>query len=165
MNKAIFNTQWFEIHEIVNTNSNDQIYYGIKAPDYVTCVALDELDQIILVSQYRPVIGKYSLETPGGQVDKGQSPQEAIYNELVEETGYIFNSIKKIATVDPDVGRLMNKLHIYKAYDVKDVLNSVEEGIEVRKYTLNEVNSLINSGSFTSAYSILAISLALKEDI
>ena len=162
MSKIIFNTNWFEMHEIVNEKSKNEIFHGIKPPDYVTCVAFDENNRIILISQYRPIIGRNSLETPGGQVDKNQSPDEAIRNELIEEIGYEYNSIEKILTLDPDVGRLMNKLHIYKANKVKNILSSNEEGIEIKKFEIAQIKPLIESGELKSAFSILAISLVVK---
>ena len=161
MHKTIFKTQWFELKEIINPLSQKEIFYGIKAPDYVTCVPFDNDDKIILVSQFRPVINRFSLETPGGQVDNGQNPLEAIRNELIEETGYDFESIEKIASLDPDVGRLMNKLHIFKATGPKKLNPNIEEGIIVEKYTIEELKELIEKELFTSAYSILALKLSL----
>ena len=123
MSKIIFNTNWFEMHEIVNEKSKNEIFHGIKPPDYVTCVAFDENNRIILISQYRPIIGRNSLETPGGQVDKN---------------------------------------HIYKANKVKNILSSNEEGIEIKKFEIAQIKPLIESGELKSAFSILAISLVVK---
>jgi 8-oxo-dGTP pyrophosphatase MutT (NUDIX family) len=50
-------------------------------------VALDELDRVVLVGQWRYPLEAYSWELPegGGEVD--ESPFEAIRRELAEETG------------------------------------------------------------------------------
>lgn len=43
----------------------------------------------ILVEQYRPPIGDYSLEFPAGLVDQNETAEAAALRELKEETGYI----------------------------------------------------------------------------
>ena len=163
MSKIIFKTPWFELQEIINPKEPKEIFYGLNALDYVTCVPFDKEGKVILISQFRPVLNKFCLETPGGQVDNGQSPLEAISNELIEETGYEFESIIKINTLDPDVGRLMNKLHIFKAVNIKNIVSKPEKGIEVKKYHVREIKELIKKNIFTTAYSILALSLAINE--
>ena len=83
--KIVFKKKWFNLFEIKDeiTNSN---FYGIKPLDYVTAVAFDNDGMILLVIQRRPVIDKNnSLETPGGQVDKGDTPLQSIKKELREE--------------------------------------------------------------------------------
>ncbi|CCE34304.1 hypothetical protein E4U22_006787 [Claviceps purpurea] len=45
--------------------------------------------EIILQKQYRPPIGKVTIEVPAGLVDAGESAEEAAIRELREETGYI----------------------------------------------------------------------------
>ncbi|KAG2485790.1 hypothetical protein HYH03_015501 [Edaphochlamys debaryana] len=45
--------------------------------------------QVLVVKQYRPPLGKYTVELPAGLVDKDESPQVAALRELKEETGYV----------------------------------------------------------------------------
>lgn len=161
MNKVIFSTNWFDLFEIKN-KFNDEKYYGLKPPDYVTAVAFDHEGQINLIYQNRPVIGKIkSLETPGGQVDEGDNPLNAIKKELIEETGLLYKNIEKVAVLEPDVGRLMNKLHIFKADNPKAV-NQPEEGITLLKVLPENIINLIKEKKLTNAYSIAALSIVLN---
>lgn len=45
--------------------------------------------QVLVVKQYRPPMGKHTIELPAGLVDKDESPQTAALRELKEETGYV----------------------------------------------------------------------------
>ncbi|KAH8147716.1 uncharacterized protein LAJ45_08181 [Morchella importuna] len=43
---------------------------------------------LLLQKQYRPPIGKVTLEIPAGLIDAGETPEECAIRELYEETGY-----------------------------------------------------------------------------
>ena len=165
MKKIIYQNKWLDLYELDNKISPGEKFYGVKPPDYVTTVALDSEQMVFMVSQYRPVIGEFSLETPGGQIDEGQSPEEAINQELIEELGHSFGRIERVAVLHPDVGRLMNKLYIFKASLPSPESIEPERGIEVRRYSSKSLARLIASGELKSAYSIAALSLVLGPDL
>ena len=45
--------------------------------------------ETVLVQQYRPPTGTYTLEFPAGLIDKGESARDAALRELKEETGFV----------------------------------------------------------------------------
>ena len=161
MKRIIFSKKWFDLYEIFDKKSNSN-FYGIKPPDYVTAVAFDKSGKLLLVIQERPVIEKTkSLETPGGQVDQGETPITSIKRELEEELGLSFKNISRVAVLEPDVGRLMNKLHVFKAENpifVKDP----EVGIKVLTIDPEDLIEFIYNGELSNAYSIAAISIVLN---
>ena len=161
MKRIIFSKKWFDLYEIFDKKSNSN-FYGIKPPDYVTAVAFDRNGEIFLVMQERPVIEKTkSLETPGGQVDKGETPIKSIKRELVEELGLSFENVNRVAILEPDVGRLMNKLHVFKAENPKFV-SDPEIGIKVLTIDPEDLIQYIYNGKLSNAYSIAAISIVLN---
>ncbi len=67
---------------------NETDFYLRSGHDSIACVALTNDQQVILVKQFRPGPKKVLLELPGGGLQPGESPEEAMARELLEETGY-----------------------------------------------------------------------------
>uniref|UniRef100_A0A7S1G137 Nudix hydrolase domain-containing protein n=1 Tax=Corethron hystrix TaxID=216773 RepID=A0A7S1G137_9STRA len=57
----------------------------------------------LLVEQYRPPVGRTTLEFPAGLIDKGETPEQAALRELREETGYVGEK----CSVLPQVSRML----------------------------------------------------------
>jgi 8-oxo-dGTP pyrophosphatase MutT (NUDIX family) len=45
--------------------------------------------EVVLVRQFRPPVGGYTVELPAGLIDAGESPEQAAVRELREETGLV----------------------------------------------------------------------------
>lgn len=56
--------------------------------DSVAVLALTDAQEVVLVREFRPGPEEVLLELPGGQVEDGQTPEEAARAELLEEAGY-----------------------------------------------------------------------------
>ncbi len=63
------------------------------AVDAVAILAVLQHDgappKTILVTQFRPPVGSYTVELPAGLIDEGETPAEAAVRELHEETGLV----------------------------------------------------------------------------
>lgn len=69
-----------------------------------------------------------------------ENPKQAARNELFEETGYLEKKLELLGVLNPDVGRLTNKLWCYFAKDLKQVKDWVpEDGIKLVKYPADQV--------------------------
>lgn len=64
-------------------------YYIKKEQPTVAVFAVTDMNDVILVEQFRPGPKKVIRELPGGFIDAGETPRQAAERELFEETGYI----------------------------------------------------------------------------
>src|SRR5690606_3102665 len=90
-------------------------YYVLEYPEWANAIAITEDNEVLLVKQYRHAAGEVVLEIPGGVVDPGEAPLEAIQRELLEETGYLFTDIAKICELWPNPATGNNKTHSFLA--------------------------------------------------
>lgn len=87
--KSVLSTPYFELQasDGIGVDSAEP-YYRITGPDSAISCVFDNESNVLLVSQFRPSLGKYTLEVPAGAVDQGEKPIEAARREIREETGH-----------------------------------------------------------------------------
>ena len=141
-------------------------YYVLEYPDWANAVALTEDNQVILIRQYRHASGEVILEIPGGCVDEGEVPDLAIKRELLEETGYEFDSIELISTVYANPSTAANKTYSYLAKGGRKVSGQSLDGgeeIEVLTVSIDELKKLLLENKIGQALHTSAIFYALTK--
>lgn len=84
-------------------------YYVLEYPNWVNMVAVTENDELILVKQYRHGVKEFVLEIPGGVIDPGEDAITAARREMLEETGYAFDTATELASLYPNPATSDNK--------------------------------------------------------
>jgi len=141
-------------------------YYVYEFPDWVIAVALTTDGKFILERQYRHAAGITSIELPGGCVDKADASLEAaVRRELLEETGYVFESVEPLGKVSANPATDNNWAHLYLAtggrLEQQQKLDPGEE-IEVCLYTYEELKRLLNENGIAQSMHISAFFYAFQ---
>lgn len=165
----LVNTPWAVLRKDSCVMPNGYIvpeYYILEYPNWVNVVALTETNEIILVRQYRHGIKESVLEIPGGVIDDGEDSLTAAKRELLEETGYLFDSFEKICELFPNPATSNNITTTYLARGGKKVQEQnldLQEDIEVILAFPNEVKELLLRNEFGQALHVAALFYALLE--
>jgi ADP-ribose pyrophosphatase len=121
-------------------------YYVLEYPDWANAVALTKDNKLILVRQYRHAADIISLEVPGGVIEAAEEPEIGVRRELLEETGYTFESCELIATLYPNPATSTNRTFTYLLKGgVKTQEQHLDEHeiLNVEEYTIDEVKQLL----------------------
>lgn len=119
---------------------------------------VDEKNRVLLVRQYRLPALRYLWELPAGRVDPGETVLQAARRELMEETGYRARKMTKLVDFWASPGFLAEKMTVYLATGLTSGEQSPmeDERIELRWFTVAEMDKLISSGKMPDAKTVLA---------
>lgn len=141
-------------------------FYTFEAPNWANIVAVTPDDKVIMVRQYRHGIDDFTLEFPAGIAEDGETSLDTIRRELLEETGYITESIELIGSVDTNPAFLNNKCYSYLARIVQKVdaqkLDETES-IEAIEVPLSDIPGMIAEGKITHSLSIAAYYFSIQQ--
>ncbi|MEV7660676.1 NUDIX hydrolase [Paenarthrobacter sp. NPDC089316] len=93
-------------------------YYVQENPEWVSVVAMDRNQRVVLIREYHHGAGIVGLGLPGGAVDpKDSSFDEAVRRELREETGYEAGELHSLGHSWANWNSQSNRVHFYLALD------------------------------------------------
>ena len=140
----------------------------VEHGDCVAIIAVDDKDNILLVSQFRKSVEKELLEIPAGGIDPGETPEDCVRRELREETGFLPRKVERLGGFYSSPGYCTEYLHLYLATDLVSSPLQAEDSESIRlvRMPLAQIPGLIASGSICDAKSIagLLIFLEYKKD-
>lgn len=117
------------------------------------CVlAITKQGRVVVFEQYRPGPEKVLKELPGGGIEQGESPEQGIARELLEETGYKGN-IEFVGT-NWHCGYSTRLRHNFVATEcekVQEPNHDKNEFGKVIELSMEDFRALLRSGELTDA--------------
>ncbi|MDQ2873062.1 MAG: NUDIX hydrolase [Candidatus Eremiobacteraeota bacterium] len=146
-------------------------YYVRESRGFVVIFALTESGEVVLVRQYKHGIARVLLELPAGAIDEGETAEHCALRELLEETGYAAQSMKRLASFVTEPTNSNSLAHLFLARDAKKVSGQqldVTEAIDIELVPLRELQAHVRSGAIdsmphvASIYTVLDVLGALR---
>jgi ADP-ribose pyrophosphatase len=133
----------------------------VMHPGSVGILPVLEDGRLVLIRQFRYVVGSSLLEIPAGTVEKGESPEECAARELQEETGYRAGKLTLLSAFYLAPGYSNEFMWLFKATELEagEMRPMPDESIEVRRLSPEEALQMIRSGEIRDVKTICAILL------
>ncbi|HTO03403.1 MAG TPA: NUDIX hydrolase [Opitutus sp.] len=156
----IFSVRSTQFRHPVRRDERD--FVVIDPPDWVNVIAVTPDGKIVLVRQFRYGANSFSLEIPGGVIERGELPEVAGVRELQEETGYVGSPARVLGTVQPNPAIQSNRCHfllVEHAIANMPLAWDQDEEIELNVLPVEEAFALARSGGITHALTLNAFFL------
>lgn len=144
-------------------NGKTAIYDFVGHNGAAAAVAVLDDGRLLMVSQYRNALDRFTIEIPAGGLEPGEPTIKAAAREVEEETGYTCGKIEPLITIRTTVAFCNEKIDIYLATNLKKGEQHLDEDefVNVKAYTLEELEEMIYTGKIEDSKTIAAI-LAYK---
>lgn len=161
--KPIFSAVLFKVEEctLKQKNGKTNIHHNAIRRPTVSVFPVDNSYKLYLVSQYRYLLQKTTLEATAGFIHKGESSLEAAKRELKEETGLVAKEWKELSVVETSASVFNGQYHIFLAKDLKLKETDFDEDEEITlvKISLEDAIRKVIDGEINHASSMIGILL------
>lgn len=152
-----FRNQWIEVHV------NGYTFVSRTKESVVILPYFSGTDSFLLVSQFRPPIGKTIWQFPAGLVETGDSLVGAARRELSEETGYKSAKLVKLGLIHPDPGIISGPGYFFLSIDPVKILNRQTEIAEpigrIKKFKIRELEKMIAADKIRDGWTLSGLML------
>lgn len=133
----------------------------VDHPGSVVIIPITDCGEIVLIEQWRPAIGKYSVELPSGTRELDESEENTAHRELREESGFRSTSLWRIGQLYPLTGYSTELCAVYVAHGlVRDPLPQDKlEDIQTVTESVDAVWRLITNNEIDDALTVAAMAL------
>ena len=115
--------------------------------------------KVLLVKQFRYPYKQEIYEIPAGKINPNETPEETALRELEEEGGVKAARVVKLFDVYPSPGYTDEIIRIYKAEDVTDSVQRLDEDefLSGEWFSKDKLKEMISSGEIKDAKTLIAL--------
>jgi ADP-ribose pyrophosphatase len=138
----------------------------IRHPGSVVIIPVTAQNEIVLVRQYRPAIGRWAWELPAGSLKPGEDVEYAARRECQEEIGQVAARLEQLGSFFPTPGYCDEQMTFFKATGLRapgagdaEAHQDEDEDIETRPFTHAQLQQMISSGEIIDLKTVAGLSL------
>jgi 8-oxo-dGTP pyrophosphatase MutT (NUDIX family) len=147
------------VDEVVLPNGRQAALEVVHHPGGAAIVALNDLQQVCLLRQYRYVAGGWIWELPAGKLEPSEPPELTARRELTEEAGVIASEWLSLGSILSSPGVFAEVIHLYLAQGLATARSQLEESevLEVHWISFRQACDMALSGELRDAKSIIGL--------
>jgi ADP-ribose pyrophosphatase len=157
----ILETKKFSVHikKFILPNGREYESAYVNHRGSVVVIPFLTDNELLMIKQYRPILGKWLIEFPAGTIEENEPPENTARRELIEETGYSPNSLEYVHSFYVSPGITNEKMYIFIAKGLRHVGSKPEyhELIEVIKININDLYELVRKKVIEDGKSLVAV--------
>ena len=148
-----------------SATGNRGTFYLVNSLDWAGVIPVVDTRagrMIVMIRQFRHGTGRLSLEFPGGVVERGEDPAQAVGRELTEETGYRAEMIVPLGLLSPNPAFMTNAFHAFVAEGcLHEREQSLDEHEEIEVLLVPEREAIDMVGAEDYAHALMTATLFL----
>ncbi len=109
------------VEQVSLPNGTTARYEIVHHPGGAAVVAVDHMQRVCLLRQFRPAASGWVWELPAGRLEPGEPPQDTARRELVEEAGCAAARWSELGSVLSSPGVFAETIHLYLAQELQTV--------------------------------------------
>jgi 8-oxo-dGTP pyrophosphatase MutT (NUDIX family) len=164
--RSIYTSPWVELWlEDVEIPGRERFeHHVVRMRPTVIAVVFDEASEhVLLLWRHRFITDTWGWEVPGGWIDDGEAPSDAVRREVEEETGWRAGPITELGSWFNMPGISDARCTLYRA-DGATLIGSPQDASEsthVDWVSVHDIPRLIADRQITDGDTLIALSLVL----
>lgn len=128
-------------------------------PGATVIVPVFDNGDVLLERQHRYPLHRDFIELPAGKLDPNEDELECAQRELLEETGYVADAWRYMATFYPCIGYSDERLVFYRASGLKHVGDSPDhdEFLEIMRVPMTEAMAMLRDGRICEGKTVMGL--------
>jgi ADP-ribose pyrophosphatase len=163
--RVVYTGRVFQVEQdrVRLSNGRDATLDVVRHRGSVVLLPQPSRNELILIRQFRYVIGRWLWELPAGSIEAGERPAACARRECEEEIGFTPKRVERLGTFFPTPGFCDESMVFYRCTRLVKPTGPVEldvdEQIEPRVFTLSAVRALIAKGQIVDMKTVLGLGL------
>ncbi|MEM7344084.1 MAG: NUDIX hydrolase [Chloroflexota bacterium] len=160
--REVYKNKWMRLREDVAElpNGNTTIYGVCEFGHCVGILPFIDDDNVVMVRQYRYVQQEnHRWEMPTGALHPGETPEEAIQRELMEEAGYRAGSLIHLSDFYSSKSICDETAHLYLGRDLipAEAPPDETEFLEVAVFPFDQVLEMVLTSEIRDSMTMIAV--------